>query len=214
MQYELFTNGVVKKTIEYLPINLLDLSEFNYRKTRRKNDIEKLAERIIRNGFEVTRALWAYPKNGRYEVFAGGNRLEAAKLAKLESVPVVVHTGLIDSQIAKLAVDDNENDEYHTPVDMVDVWHYYDSLYRKLGTEQAVADLLDVSRKNVNFKINLARLPDWLKEFGTKQSLEESKMREFLRLVQCTNVYDWATDDDILHYVADRAAKKSNLTAY
>jgi len=66
------------------------LSQFNPRVTRPRDTIEKLAQRIQRNGFEITRALWVYPVNNHFEVFAGGNRLQAAKMVDLQKVQKVV----------------------------------------------------------------------------------------------------------------------------
>ena len=76
-----------------VPLTLCVHSRFNTRKTRDGSQVERLADRIRRNGFEPTRALWAVQSNGHYEVFAGGTRMEAARLAELKTVPVFVHEG-------------------------------------------------------------------------------------------------------------------------
>jgi hypothetical protein len=65
---------------------------------------------------------------GKCEVFAGGTRLEAARVVGLEDVPVLVHEGLSDEEVARRADLDNENDEYHEPVPVVDVWAEYHRL--------------------------------------------------------------------------------------
>ena len=75
------------------------ISRFNTRKTRPQKDIERLAERIRHNGFELTRAPWAYRNgNGTLEIFAGGTRLEAAQLCQVP-IPVILFEGYSDEEI-------------------------------------------------------------------------------------------------------------------
>ena len=66
--------------------------------------------------------MWTIEADGCYEVFAGGTRLEAARQAGMKTVPVFVHDGLSDEQISRKADEDNENDEYHERVGLLDVW--------------------------------------------------------------------------------------------
>lgn len=132
MQLELqaATNGQrIRKTLEYLPVAALAHSRFNTRKTRERPAVERLAERMRRNGFELTRAPWAQAG----EVFAGGTRLEAARLAGLSKIPVIVHVGLNEDEIARLADEDNENDEYHARVSLLDTWAEYHRLAKDEG---------------------------------------------------------------------------------
>lgn len=63
VQLALLEESDIKKTILTVPIDTLEISEFNPRKNRDPADIEKLANRIVRNGYELTRAMWAY-RNG------------------------------------------------------------------------------------------------------------------------------------------------------
>uniref|UniRef100_A0A6M3KRE1 Putative methyltransferase n=1 Tax=viral metagenome TaxID=1070528 RepID=A0A6M3KRE1_9ZZZZ len=126
------------KTIETVPIEHLILSRFNTRRTRPQADIERLADRIERLGFEVTRAPWACRGEGdSLEVFAGGTRLEAARTAGKTEIPVVVHEGYSDDEIARLADEDNEADEYHARVPVLDVWAEYHRLWKDEGWTQA-----------------------------------------------------------------------------
>ena len=84
----------------------------------------------------MTRALWVYPENNHYEVFAGGTRLEAAKVAGLEEIPCLLHSSYSIEEISRLADEDNENDEYHEPVGIVDVWAEYYRLNKEEGWTQ------------------------------------------------------------------------------
>ena len=141
LQFALIQDQGIRKSLLYVPLAGLSLSRFNPRTTRTEYQINRLAERIQRNGFEVTRALWVRANGEGYEVFAGGTRLEAARRAGVETVPVVLHEGLTDEQVVRLADEDNENDEYHAPVSIVDVWAAYWRLWKVEGwTQQRIAD--------------------------------------------------------------------------
>lgn len=126
--------------IRDVPVCQLVDSPFNTRKTRPDADVDRLADRMRRNGFERTRALWAVERSGAFEVFAGGTRLRAARAAELASVPVVVYVDASDEDVARLADVDNENDEYHRPVPIVDVWAEYARLSEAGWTQQRIAD--------------------------------------------------------------------------
>lgn len=105
-----------------VPVAQCHHSRFNTRKVRSAEHIQRLAERIRRNGFETSRALWAVRNCDGYEVFAGGTRLEAVRLLGLETVPIVLYDGINEDVVSRLSDQDNENDEYHAPVSIVDVW--------------------------------------------------------------------------------------------
>lgn len=138
MMQQLSLESGRSKTIETVPIEHLILSRFNTRRTRPQADIERLADRIERLGFEVTRAPWACRGEGdSLEVFAGGTRLEAARTAGKTEIPVVVHEGYSDDEIARLADEDNEADEYHARVPVLDVWAEYHRLWKDEGWTQA-----------------------------------------------------------------------------
>lgn len=136
-------------------------SRFNTRKTRNREDIEKLAERIRRIGYERTRAVWAMEAGDEcFEVFAGGTRLGAARLTGLETIPVLVHYGSCDEEISRLSDLDNENDEYHQPVLVTDVWAEYARLYEEEGWMQdKITEVKGVSQKTVSLRLKLHRLP-------------------------------------------------------
>jgi site-specific DNA-methyltransferase (adenine-specific) len=143
------------------------LSRFNTRKEHDQERVARLAERMNRNGFELTRALWAYPgDDGLYEVFAGGTRLEAARLANV-NVAIVLHEGYTWQEISRLSDQDNENDEYHQPVSLPDIWAEYARLNRVEGwTQQEIADAKGpgVDRSLVSRRIGWSLLPKHIQD--------------------------------------------------
>jgi ParB/RepB/Spo0J family partition protein len=163
-----------------VPVGLCRHSRFNTRKTRPPEQIERLAQRIARLGFERTRAVWAVQApDGFYEVFAGGTRLEAARRAGLETIPVILHVGYTDDEISRRSDEDNENDEYHTPVSPVDVWAEYHRLATEEGwTQERIAGVKGVSQALVSMRIRLHQLPEAVKVFIRDGLLTEAHLLE------------------------------------
>lgn len=187
------SGGAGKKTFIDLPVSRLRLSRFNPRRQRPPEYVDRLAQRIRVNGYELTRALWVYPQDGDYEVFAGGTRLAAAKLAGLASVPVVLHEGFTFQQIAKLADEDNENDEYHAPVPVVDMWLEYRRLKDEEGWDvETISQAKGVRKTLVYDRLTYAQLPaSVLAAFSANDCLKESHAAELCKIPECGNLAPW-----------------------
>lgn len=197
----------ITKTIKNIPIGLIELSPFNPRCTRPDDHTDKLAGRIARQGFEVTRALWVYPSGDKFLVFAGGTRLKAAIIAKLAEVPCVVHEGLTEADIVRLAYQDNENDEYHAPVSIVDVWANYANLYAQKWTQQQIADAVDCKQSLVSERVKWSKLPDSIKDFIYQDSISEAHLREISQLSIDRYFQTWLTADSAMLELCQLAAK-------
>jgi ParB/RepB/Spo0J family partition protein len=192
MQLALMQDTGTSKTIIHVAIGQLEISPFNPRRTRDKDSISKLAERISRNGYEVTRALWVYPEGDKYKIFAGGTRFEAAKLALLETVPVVLHEGFSDDQITRLADEDNENDEYHSTVPIVDKWMDYKRLADMGWKQERIAEAKGVDQAQVNRRLQYADFPKHvLSIFMKNDFLKEGHASEIRKLCNFHNFAPW-----------------------
>jgi site-specific DNA-methyltransferase (adenine-specific) len=208
VQLSLITDDHIKKTIITVPIDSLKISEYNPRKERSKDDITKLAERISRNGFEITRALWAERSGEGYEVFAGGTRLEAARLAMLTEVPVVLHEGLTEDDKVRLADEDNENDEYHESVGTVDVWANYAWLASLPGwTQERIAKAKGIGQSIVSKRLKLNKLPNTIKRFIHQGFLTERHLIEISEIFTSEYFSPWLTTEQAQLELAAKAAK-------
>jgi site-specific DNA-methyltransferase (adenine-specific) len=192
MQLALIHDNTTSKTIISVPTSSLVASRFNPRRTRNHEELERLATRIQRNGFEITRALWAYQSGDKYEVFAGGTRLEAARMAGVETLPIVLHEGFTEEQIVRLADEDNENDEYHTPVGIVDVWADYARLRDEEGwTQERIAQAKGVTQKTVSIRIKLNGLSGKTKHLIRQGAISEGHLTEITSLYVVEYFSDW-----------------------
>lgn len=202
-----------KQEMREIPVTQLRHSRFNTRKTRSEEDGKLLAERIKRIGYERTRALWAVEREDGYEVFAGGTRLEAVKMAGLETVPVLVYIGYTNEEISRLSDQDNENDEYHRPVPVTDVWAEYARLYQEeRWTQEKIAEVKGVSQSLVSVRLKLYCLPEKIKEFITQGLLSEAHLRRISDLLLESYFSPWLTPEQAMLELAEKAVhdKKKN----
>lgn len=213
MQINLFDDRSKRKSIIHVSPDKCAVSWLNPRRSRPKEYVTKLAERMNRNGFEITRALWAYAENGHYEIFAGGTRLEAAKVANIESLPIVLHEGYNEDELTRLADEDNENDEYHTPVSVADVWMDYKRLADAGWTQQRIADAKGVSRPQVAKRILYAGLPSSIVANVQKHSLSESHIAEICTIVQFEHLSDWRSFETVALLVINDVLDKVRVKA-
>ena len=183
MQQALFQVEGVPVYLVDVPISKCVHSRFNTRKTRDADSVRRLAERMQKVGFERTRALWAVQQNGHYEVFAGGTRLEAARMIGADTVPLMLHAELTNEEISRRADLDNDSDEYHEPVSPVDVWAEYARLHDEEGWTQATIALAKgVTQSRVSERQKWAALPDHVKRFIQQKLLTEAHLREITSL--------------------------------
>lgn len=205
MQLSLIQDTTIKKSIINVEIKELSLSKFNPRYTCDDEDIDKLAQRISRNGFEITRALWVYKNGNGYKVFAGGTRLEAARRAGCKSIPCVIHEGLEDDDIVRLADEDNENDEYHAEVSPVNKWQQCSDLKESGWEVPRIAAAKSITERMVYHFLKLHKLPAHVKEFCTQKLLEETHLREITSFeLECT-FSPWLTPEQAWIELAEKA---------
>lgn len=213
VQPVLFRDDTKTKRIVHVPVAQCVISEYNPRRTRHKANIDALAQRIERNGFEVTRALWVYPQDDRYHVFAGGNRLEAVKRTTVQDVPVVLHEGYTHDEIVGLADQDNENDEYHAPVSIVDTWADYKRLSDAGWTQQRIAKAKGVSQTLVSFRLKCSEFPHKIKQaFISTPALNERHAQEIIELLAANN--SWLTHETAMLEIIDAALKKGGTAKH
>ncbi len=189
-----------------VPISSCRHSRFNTRKNRSSDDLKRLAERIKRNGFERTRALWAiHADDGMYEIFAGGTRFEAAREAGLDTIPILKHEGLTPEQISQKADIDNENDEYHTPVSIIDIWAEYARLRdEEKWTQERIAQVKGVNQSSVSERLKWHTVSEKIKNYIEQQLLDEGHLREITSISNVQYLSPWLTTHQVWEELADK----------
>lgn len=189
------------------------VSRFNTRKNPSEEQIARLADRIRCNGYELTRAVWAY-RNGDegFEVFAGGTRLKAAQQAGV-NIPIILFEGYNEEEISRLSDLDNENDAYHEPVSPIEVWAEYARLRDEEGwTQERIAKVKKVDQAWVSRRLKFHNLPDRLKQVMRQDWFTEGHLAEIAILCVDACFSPWLTTEQVWQDLVEKAVedKKKN----
>ncbi len=199
----------------------VDISFWNQRLTRSEQTIQNLAMRLARDGFDPTRPIKVHldpDLPDHYQAFAGGTRLLAAKRANLPEVYIAIYEGLTDPQIIQLSDKDNDDDEAHTQICVVDRWQWCQTL-QGLGWSQAgIATAKNVKERSVYYWLQYANFPQSiLDQFCTKDFLKESHARELVNFAQCANLAPFVTAElmtlEVIELAVARAGRGEGPTA-
>ena len=129
------------------------------RKHFEQSALEELAESIRENG--VIQPLIVRRKNGVFEIVAGERRWRAAKIAKLEKLPVVIRTAT-DQDVAELTLIENIQREDLNPIEEAEA---YEKLAERFGlTHDEIAKKTGKNRSVVTNQLRLLRLSQKAKE--------------------------------------------------
>ena len=125
------------------------------RKHFEQDALEELAESIRENG--VIQPLIVREKDGGFEIVAGERRWRAAKIAKLEKLPVVVRTAT-DQDVAELTLIENIQREDLDPIEEAEA---YQKLAERFGlTHEEIARKTGKNRSVITNQLRLLKLSE------------------------------------------------------
>ncbi len=129
------------------------------RKQFEQGALEELAESIKENG--VIQPLVVRKENGGFEIVAGERRWRAAKIAKLEKLPVVIRDAT-DQDVAELTLIENIQREDLNPIEEAEA---YEKLSERFGlTHDDIARKTGKNRSVITNQLRLLKLSDKAKE--------------------------------------------------
>ena len=129
------------------------------RKQFEQGALEELAESIKENG--VIQPLIVRKIDGGFEIVAGERRWRAAKIAKLEKLPVVIRTAT-DQDVAELTLIENIQREDLNPIEEAEA---YEKLSERFGlTHDNIAKKTGKNRSVITNQLRLLKLSDKAKE--------------------------------------------------
>jgi len=120
--------------------------------------LASLAESIRRHG--LLQPLVVRRIAGRFELIAGERRLQAAKRANLESVPVIVREARPEDRL-ELALIENLQRENLTPLEEAEAYRHLMDAYGL--TQEEIAQRVGKSRPAITNTLRLLALPDAVK---------------------------------------------------
>jgi ParB/RepB/Spo0J family partition protein len=176
MKTETINKKLAEATIEpgkaeTLSIDKIEFSPLNYRKYFRQEDLETFAEELKLHGIISPLTVRKLP-NDKYQLVAGERRLRAAKIAKLQTVPVIVRD-LTDEQVTEIQLAENLQRENPHPLDeanavklMQDTGKNIDEISMRLGK----------SKQFVYIRLKLLNLIEPIREmfFGEVINLQQA----------------------------------------
>ncbi len=137
---------------------------------RRHFDLEKLAElrdSILENGI-IQPLIVTQQDDEHYELIAGERRLQAAKLAKLEKVPVVVREAT-SQQMLQLAIIENVQRENLNPIEEAES---YQRLRQEFNyTHGEIATAMGKDRTTISNFLRLLSLENSIKQLLVKNKI-------------------------------------------
>lgn len=201
-----------------IPVSKCLLSLLNTRQDATEGVIERLAERIKKDGFDVSRALWGIKAKNKFSIFAGGLRLRAAAKAGVD-VAVLEYVGFSEDEIVNLSDKDNIDDEFHTPVPIIDVWASYARLRDMGWTQERIGKAKGVDQATVSWRLRLHNeSTDKMKDAVCNVvGFEERHLREIFRLCLEAYLESWLTTDEIRNEMVDdtvTAIKKNGKKSF
>jgi ParB family chromosome partitioning protein len=164
--------------LSVLPLAKLHAGKYQPRTHFEVQALEELAASIKKNG--VMQPILVRPSEkqaGKYEIIAGERRFRAAKIAKLDEVPVLVRA-IDDQQALEMALVENIQRQDLSPLEealgyerLIDEFKY---------TQEKLASTIGKSRSHVANTIRLLSLPDEVKKMIEKGSLTAGHARTLL----------------------------------
>ena len=161
-----------------IAINLIVPNPYQPRKHFDKDQLEELANSIKENG--IIQPLVVRKKSGEnYELIAGERRLQAAKLAGLSNVPIVVKE-VKDDQLLQLAIIENIQRENLNPIEEANA--YKDLMGKFSLTHHEVAKIVGKQRATISNSIRLLNLENYIQNLLIDKKISSGHAKVLLQL--------------------------------
>lgn len=160
-----------------LSIHELQRGKYQPRREMNREALEELANSIRTQG--IIQPLIVRPVGSKFEIIAGERRYQAAKIAGLSEVPVIIRD-IPDEAAIAIALIENIQRENLNPIEEAAA---LDRLIEEFGmTHQQVAEAVGKSRTSVTNLLRLLALPDEVKAMLERGQLEMGHARTLITL--------------------------------
>ncbi len=152
-------NNQVSKTFFPCDITAIIPNKYQPRTKFSKNELDQLKDSIKKQG--IIQPLVVRKSNSKYELVCGERRLRAAKLANLDTVPVIV-SDITDSKMLKFSIIENIHRENLNPMEEA---RAYEQLMSEFNlTQNQIAEHIGKSRSTIANFLRLNNLPENIKK--------------------------------------------------
>lgn len=165
------------ETVTHLPPDAIEPNPLQPRRVFHQERLEELAQSIRANG--VIQPLVVRTVEGRYQLVAGERRWRAAKLAKVENVPVVVQQ-IPDEHLLEVTLVENIQREDLNPIETAQAFH---RMVQELHlNHEEVAQRTGKDRTTITNLVRLLSLPTDLQNLVAEKRLSAGHARCLLSL--------------------------------
>ncbi len=159
-----------------LPIEKIKPNRYQPRKSFDTERLRELSESIRENGI-IQPLIVTKSEGSDYELIAGERRLEAAKLAGLDRVPVVIRSVSQKEQL-QLAIIENVQREDLNPIEEALA---YQALAEDFSlTHAQIAQVMSKDRATITNSIRLLKLPQGVRDYVASEVLSPGHARAVL----------------------------------
>ncbi len=170
-----------------IAINEIRPNPYQPRKEFAKEALQELAETIKTHG--IFNPLLVRKSIHGYDLVAGERRLRAAKIAGLETVPVI-EVDFSDEMMMEISILENVQREDLNPIEEAQA---YESLIRKLGyTQEELANRVGKSREYCANTLRLLKLPEDVQKMVIHKQLSMGHVRALLSIKDDNQIYEAA----------------------
>ncbi|HZJ84207.1 MAG TPA: ParB/RepB/Spo0J family partition protein [Syntrophomonadaceae bacterium] len=163
--------------ISSIDIQDIIVREDQPRKNFDPNTLEELAKSIKDHG--LLQAILVRPLEDKYEIVAGERRYRAAKLAGLESLPVVIKE-VDDQEAFEIALIENLQRE---DLSIIEEAEAYKSILDKFGyTQEVLAGKVGKSRAHITNSLRILNLPEEILQMLENKEITAGHARTLLSL--------------------------------
>ncbi|WP_245579105.1 ParB/RepB/Spo0J family partition protein [Atopobium fossor] len=158
-----------------LPLSSITPNPNQPRKVFEPDALAELASSIEQNG--ILQPILVRKKGVKYEIVAGERRYQAAKLAKLKDVPVIIRD-VSDDEILQLALIENLQRSNLNPIE--EAQGYKQLIKKNKMTQEELAKVLSKSRSAITNTLRLLDLPDNVQAYMLDGRLSAGHARAIL----------------------------------
>jgi ParB family chromosome partitioning protein len=158
-----------KLKLEYLPLEKIDISISNVRKSNLEEGIDDLANSIREIG--VQQPVVVFQKGDRYELLIGQRRYLACKKLGLKDIPALITTVKNETDATIKSFSENI---HRLDLEYRDKMQVATELLNKLGSINKVAEHLGVSPQTVRNYLGYSAVPESIKKMVDEGKLSAS----------------------------------------
>ena len=163
------------RTESVLPLSQIKTNENQPRKSFDQDKLNELADSIRQNG--VLQPILVRKVGDQYEIVAGERRYQAAVLAELKEIPVVIRE-ISDKEVFQLALIENLQRADLNPIEEA---QGYSKLIRDNGlTQEQLGKILSKSRSSIANTLRLLDLPEEVQDMMAEGRLSAGHARAIL----------------------------------